>query len=350
LFILSNIGAALPLLLSYLASWINPEKIYWIALLALGYPFLLLFNVFFLAYWLWQRDRMLYLSLFSLVLGLGHIFNYWAWQPITRQADKTAFRLMSYNTHYFNTTDPQLDWLKSQDLMLACIKKNKPQIVCLQEFSGKGKASTERAKTFLEKQAKLPHSCFGGGSSLAIFSQYPILRHELLRFPQSHNAVLWADIQHPKGRIRVYCMHLQSIRLGADADEVFKQENLSSLDERKTLAKYRRIGSKLKRAFVQRADQAQWLAEHLRQSPYPVLLAGDLNDTPISFAYAQVQKGLQDAFVAAGWGLGSTYAGRLPALRIDYIFAGAQFRIYNFWRLAAANYSDHYPILAELAW
>jgi endonuclease/exonuclease/phosphatase family metal-dependent hydrolase len=72
-------------------------------------------------------------------------------------------------------------------------------------------------------------------------------------------------------------------------------------------------------AFAMRARQAEILREHIAASPHPVIVCGDFNDTPLSYSYRLMSKGLKDSFMEKGWGLGTTYAGALPALRIDYI-------------------------------
>ena len=84
----------------------------------------------------------------------------------------------------------------------------------------------------------------------------------------------------------------------------------------------RAIGSRLKSAFVLRAEQAQIIANYIKDSPYPVIVMGDFNDTPQSYAYRKIRKGIHDAFRLAGGGFGNTYSGDLPSFRIDFIMHG----------------------------
>ncbi len=132
-----------------------------------------------------------------------------------------------------------------------------------------------------------------------------------------------------------------------DENELFKSENLSSLGQNKTQKKYKRIGSKLKQAFLLREEQANYIAKHIQKSPYPVLVCGDLNDTPSSYAYNQLSHGLKDAFKEKGIGFGSTYAGTLPFLRIDYAFTSQDCTVDAF-RVIPISSSDHYPIYVHL--
>jgi len=75
----------------------------------------------------------------------------------------------------------------------------------------------------------------------------------------------------------------------------------------------------LRQGFIRRARQAESLKSQIRKSPYPVIIAGDFNDTPVSYSYRKIRKGLNDSFVRSGYGAGFTYRGNYPANRIDYI-------------------------------
>jgi endonuclease/exonuclease/phosphatase (EEP) superfamily protein YafD len=96
----------------------------------------------------------------------------------------------------------------------------------------------------------------------------------------------------------------------------------------------------LRSAFEKRADQARRVVEHLKTSPYPVIVCGDFNDTPMSYTYNQFQLLLLDAFRQSGLGLGSTYVGKLPAGRIDYLFYSAMLSVSHF-KIQKQTRSDH---------
>ena len=98
---------------------------------------------------------------------------------------------------------------------------------------------------------------------------------------------------------------------------------------------------------MQREEQANFIAEHIQNSPHPVLVCGDMNDTPNSYAYGQLAKSLKDAFREKGSGLGSTYAGLIPFLRIDYIFTSPNNLVEEF-KVVSNSTSDHYPIYTHI--
>jgi endonuclease/exonuclease/phosphatase family metal-dependent hydrolase len=105
----------------------------------------------------------------------------------------------------------------------------------------------------------------------------------------------------------------------------------------------RRIFDKLKTAFAIRASQVDNLSYSISQSPHPVILCGDFNDTPNSYAYQQLTANLKDAFMESGKGFGNTYIGKLPSYRIDFILHDDHFASWNFYR-ELINLSDHYPV------
>jgi endonuclease/exonuclease/phosphatase family metal-dependent hydrolase len=65
------------------------------------------------------------------------------------------------------------------------------------------------------------------------------------------------------------------------------------------------IGSRLRQAFVRRSRQVEIIVGHIRESPYPVIVTGDFNDTPVSYTYRSLRRqNLDDAFVRSGSGIG----------------------------------------------
>ena len=89
------------------------------------------------------------------------------------------------------------------------------------------------------------------------------------------------------------------------------------------------------------------IASLLADSPYPVIVTADLSDVPNSYTYFTVRGTLQDAFLQKGYGIGRTFRGLSPTLRIDYIFADPRFSVQQFKRVKK-DYSDHYMLVADL--
>ena len=173
-----------------------------------------------------------------------------------------------------------------------------------------------------------------------IISRYPISSNGDIDFGTSTNSCIWADIKTPSGKVRIYTAHLQSNRVSKDAVVVLDNANLQ---EKKTWNGIRGILSKYSQTSRKRAKQAQMIADHAAKCAHKKIIAGDVNDPPTSYTYSRLCGDFQDSFVEAGAGIGTTYAGRIPMLRIDYIFADNDFKVESF-EVLKESYSDHYPV------
>ena len=83
--------------------------------------------------------------------------------------------------------------------------------------------------------------------------------------------------------------------------------------------------------------------ENEKESPYPVVVAGDFNNSSTSYMYRRIKGKKQDAFEKVGSGTGRSFTFDFIPLRIDFILTDPKFEILQF-----ENYniklSDHYPI------
>jgi endonuclease/exonuclease/phosphatase family metal-dependent hydrolase len=160
-----------------------------------------------------------------------------------------------------------------------------------------------------------------------------------------------ADILVGKDTIRVITVHLQSYGfLHRDYEDLYKIKN----QEDQGLRASRNIFRKMQHAFSLRGVQSDIIEREVSRSPYPVIVCGDLNDVPNSYAYQTVRGDMQDAFLEEGAGLGKSFiSGRskfltwLPTLRIDYIFMSPVFEVTQF-RMVTRKLSDHRGLITDL--
>lgn len=155
-----------------------------------------------------------------------------------------------------------------------------------------------------------------------------------------NNYCIFADIIKNQDTFRIYNVHLQSIKFKKDDYKVFSKNAHQITDKKSTLEL---LVEKLKIAYPKRAEQARKVVEHMQQSPFPVIICGDFNDTPMSYSYNIFSSLYKDAFRNSGSGLGVTYAGKVPAGRIDYIFHSKNLHSSNF-SIQNEVYSDHRAI------
>ncbi len=139
--------------------------------------------------------------------------------------------------------------------------------------------------------------------------------------------------------ISVYDVHLHSFS---------SQRPWREPDERFSLRAWGEAFHAYGHDFEVRAEQARWLRQVLEAEEHPFLVCGDLNSTPRSWVYAHLARGLRDAFQEAGTGWGGTFPARFPAVRIDYVLASPDWEVRRA-HVDADLFSDHRPVIAELA-
>lgn len=339
-----NIVLAICLLLAYLAVVINPSKIVFPAFFGLAYPYLLLLNIICFIAWGIRLKKEALISAIVIILGLTHLNNFIQFgNGKTGEAD---ISVCSYNVKVFNRWEEEK---KTEVQIIALLEQDLPDIICFQEFYPTyGLKNVEY--TFVDAldpdyyfHLKLLDKSRKRSSGILTISKYPIINKGDIVHPKSSSLSIFSDIVIGSDTIRIYNNHLQSFRLRR-MEQSFLEEISDGMDAR-GMDEIKSLYAALKTGFSQRAIQARALKEHIESSPYPSIVCGDFNDTPVSYSYRKIRKGLNDAFVEAGKGAGFTYKDKYPPNRIDYILYDERFSCEEF-RLKRVNYSDHYPISA----
>ncbi|HSV87769.1 MAG TPA: endonuclease/exonuclease/phosphatase family protein [Bacteroidales bacterium] len=349
------------LLLSYLAAYIRPEDFWPIAFLGLAYPILLFLNFLFLIFWLVAWKKYFWISALAVLVGINHVGNLLQINKVNMPLPESGknLKVLSYNVRNFGLYSYLPGWQLNftyRDKIFSYLDKKDADIVCFQEFvfDRKGQFRTlDTLTTFM--RARYAHfeytrvSRYENYFGVATFSSYPIVnRGKILFRTNAGNLCIYTDIKVGYDTIRVYNLHLESIGLSHE-DHLFVENMINTLQDEhywNFTANSRIILRRLKRAFIWRASQAEKVAEHIKKSPHPVILAGDFNDTPTSYVYYQLTQVLYDAF-KSGLGMGRTYLIAIPGFRIDYIMHSAEFTPVNF-RTGNQEYSDHFPVSVVL--
>lgn len=342
-----NIVFAVTLLVSYLAVDISPEDFALPAFFGLAYPYLLLINIIFVVIWIALLRLELLLSLVVIAVGFTHFSNY---IKLSRPSgDKSStFKVLSYNVRLFNYFENN-HGVTSEKKVIDFIKSQKPDIICLQEFFISGDPTQKEASMTGALGGKYySHmKILGSGRNrfygIITFSRFPIIKKGEIVHPGSSSLSIYTDVLIQKDTFRIYNNHLQSFRLRR-MERSFIEE-LTASDDKEAMNEVKSLSVSLKKGFVRRAIQAQVVKDHINRSPYPVIVVGDFNDTPVSYAYRKIRKGLHDSFVNSGYGAGFTYKGNYPPNRIDYILYDNSL-INSYFDIIKVRYSDHYPIIA----
>jgi endonuclease/exonuclease/phosphatase family metal-dependent hydrolase len=359
-FITSNIIVAILFLLGCHAAWFNPNRFWFLGLLSLVSLYLLLLLVFFIVFWFFAKKKLTLISIIAILFAwkpIGQMVKFRISSDFTIAKDSSALRVMSWNIEHFDILEHKTNPERKVE-MLDLINKYNPDVACFQEMVGAEKDSTAiNYLPFIKKYLHFSDYYYSYEEQnnfddkhhfgILTFSKYPILNKKTLAIKNSKNYnenFQYVDIKKGDDTIRAFNIHLQSLK--------FSKENLKYLydatqENEVKVSGSRSIVSKLKVGFLKRKIQSEFIENEIIKSPYPVIVCGDFNDVPNSYAYATVGKNLQNAYVEKGAGIGRTFSGISPTLRIDNIFASQQFEINQYIRIKK-KLSDHFPIISDM--
>ena len=357
---LINIILIIGLLLSYLAQWISPMYFWPIAFLGIAYPLLAIANFLFIIHWLFRRRKFAIYPTIALLIGIGMFSRFIGFGSNVELVNpKSSLKVLTYNVHVFSRfiKNHKGDTYYERDQIIDFVKKQQPDVLCMQEFRNVSKGTKENNIDKISKACGFKYHYAEHYSSdskhfyQVIFSKYPIKYSGIVPSAEGTYELtgIFTDLEIDNKIIRVYSVHLQSFQISSDTYLI--KQNLNNLDitkeenQKKITKTSKHFAKKFKRAFTKRSSQIEALKDHMSTSAYPIILAGDFNDTPSSYAYGQLTKDLDDSFVESGSGFGQTYIGPYPSFRIDFILHSPEINNLKFdtWKV---KYSDHYPISA----
>lgn len=340
LILIVNLGFAVALLLAYLAPKVDPSLTWTIAFFGLFYPVFLIINLLFIVFWVFKKSKYVLVSLVCVLFGWSQIKGFIGFNSQKIEYSEDAVVLMSYNiSNALYGYDKKADQrkIKKENFINFLEKYKDVDIFCIQEV---GDYARDILKNAFPKHQM--HHLKNKGA--VILSKFPIKDKGAIDFGTITNSCLWADIRIDNKTIRVYSFHLQSNQISKDADNFTIQPELNQkqawYDIKGMLRKY-------KNRHLQRTRQIEKIATHIQKCPHKVILAGDLNDPPQSYTYNVLSKYGKDVFRERGMGIGTTYGGKIPLLRIDYIFVDNSMQAATL-DIIKDNFSDHYGLLSTI--
>ncbi|MDQ3143006.1 MAG: endonuclease/exonuclease/phosphatase family protein [Bacteroidota bacterium] len=318
-------------------------KIFWLfSIASLLIPVLFVLNISICLFWLVVNWKFTFLSLVTILAGWSHLRLMIGINEPDKdfKCKKTEFTIMSYNIYGLKNLKDTSSFSQEQNKkqFTSFVRTKDPDIFCVQEVNF-------YADDIINKTGMFQYSHFMINFGAAIYSKFPILDKGFLSFGTRTNSCLWADVLVEGKTIRIYSVHLQSNKITKDVEKISDEKEEVNTEKlniiKKILHRYRSMS-------IVRARQSEMIHEHTQQSDFPVILAGDFNDTPFSYVYKVFSTQFKDSFIERGNGLGSTYVGLLPGLRIDYILADSKNVSFCSHRVFQTTFSDHNPIVSKL--
>ena len=290
-------------------------------------PVVIIFNLLFFFYWLFNLKWPFLLFILTFLIGYDQWNLFYKFPNKAVRKSGSTFSVMSYNVRLFN----KYRWIDKANVSTEIeklITRENPDILCIQEYS------TDMAPDFKNFKFSYiyPNPSKDTKSSVAIFSKLKIESKDFINFSNSSNCGIYIDVSFQKQKMRVYNLHLESFKL--DRDQNITKSNFSK-------------EFKLKFDVVshRQMEQIDIFKKVDRFNGKPSIIAVDLNNTQFSETYKILSQKKIDAFHMAGSGLGETFKYSFIPLRIDFLFSDKKFKV-NSFKVIRKNLSDHYPIIS----
>jgi endonuclease/exonuclease/phosphatase family metal-dependent hydrolase len=320
---------------------VPPLNFPYVPFFGLLFPVVLAFNLLFLCLWLlFRKWKQLLVTILLLVVCGGAIRTYFPIHGKTEEVPAGCIKVMTYNVMSFGYRSSHTK--KDPHPILQYVIEQDPDIVCFQEYD----PFWLKTKTIQDALKALPYSSSRQGD-LMVFSKYPISSIRQLPINSRYNGACIMEVDIRGRKVVLINNHLESNKISSDERDGYfdltRDPNTQKLEHFT-----RRMFQRLTPAFKKRATQARVVAQAIRenQNPY-IIVCGDLNDTPISYARRTVKGDLKDAFVESGSGMGISFNRHRFLFRIDYIFHSRNMKSYN-CTVGSLKTSDHYPVCTYL--
>ena len=352
--VVTALVALLLLLFMYLAPYVSPDASWVFSVLGLVAPVIYVSGLVLFLYWV-IRWRWGYASpmLVLLLLGVPKISLYYKIDTLRHYGepvyDRSALKVMAYNVRMFYGDDGR----STVDSLAAFVNRYDPDILCIEEFSDLARGATMRFDSLIAPgYRRAVYSRDGEGTAgvaLAVYSKLRILASGAVDcvndVDTTRATAVWADLRLDRDTVRVFCNHLRSTHIkSSDSDYLM---NYRFLTDTASHEKLHSILSRLRYNSISRSHQVDSLSQLIAATPHARIVCGDFNDTPLSYTYRLMSRGLQDAFREKGRGFSHTYRGFYNTFRIDYVLVSDDFEVLSY-EVPSVEFSDHHPVFVRL--
>ncbi len=353
LWIILNIACGLCTLLAGYGGYINPDKFALAQLANMTFPGWIVLTLILLAVNLFIRKKLAWLSVAVLVACIGPILTIsplnFTSRSLSPDDDSRTFTLLTYNVYNFRDNQGvNPEW---GNRTLSYILSTDADIVCLQESSNLNGVGKKAQRDSIN--SRYPYRLYSNRSGEVLLSKYHATEIDTPQPDWGSGSFCAYNVEVEGHEVTVVNCHLQSIGLTDDDKELYRELTDKELrnPSRSELSKVKNgIVTKLLAAFRIRAQQARYIKEFLATRKGNVILVGDFNDVPGSYAYRTIKSdGLKDAYSECAFGPTVTYNDNRFYFRIDQMLYRGDLEAVRIKR-GDLRSSDHYPLLATFLW
>ena len=343
----ANVVTVALMLFSGYSDRISPVDHPLLACMGMAFPMFLVANLLFLLFWLLFKWTKLWIPVGGYLLAYGPISLYMPLNPPTEVPDDcigvVSYNVCTYggNFKYKDAFERILDYFKQQDA----------DIVCVQED-----VDTWRRYAFKKYKSIYPYNdttyfskSAASTNGVGIHTRYPILRKERIPYPSLANGSVAYYLLRGTDTLLVINNHLEGTHLSSKDRSRYKNILKGEVKGDTVRSESMYLLGKLGHNAAKRAVGVEAVRRYMdAHRQYPIIVCGDFNDTPISYARHTLSQDMTDCFAASGSGVGLSYNQKGFWVRIDHILCSSEFIPYNCVVDSKIDFSDHYPIRCKL--
>lgn len=343
-----TVASTVVTLLALTVPYVQPARLGVLPVLALVAPLIFVCAVVAMLYWIirWKWHRA---ALMTVLVAVGMFYSPRYYNPQLRRSygnetyPRSALKIMSYNIRCFFPDGYGSDY--TTDSIAAFIRRFGPDVICFQEYQHHGDDMRRRFDSLIGDYRVSVLE--GVEPPVAVYSRFRIASSGRVAYldadsmPQGKG--MWTDLVVGSDTVRVFNVHLNSTSINNnDADYIVNYKYMS--DSARNSKLYDMV-QRLNNNTINRSYHVDELAAAMQAANHPVILCGDFNDTPMSYAYQTLSRDMKDAFRECGSGYSHTFRGFFDLLRIDYaLFDERHFDVLSYEVPDSVCWSDHLPV------
>ena len=339
LFLGANICTIVLLWLCVALTFVSPEHLPRLSLLTLAFPVFLGIDLVFVVFWLLFHARLVWVPLVGMLAVGGYVLDYCPLRLAThsnQDPDSTTLSIVTFNVGYMKTDE-------QREELIRFINTTDADIDCLQELPN---------HFFKKRQQWLDSTAYHTlqGKSNAFLSRHPFLSDTIhIDYPTRSNHSLACWISYRGDSILIINNHLESNHLSPEEQNEYTNAIIEPGREAIRHSSHMLLG-KLSEAAAYRGAQTDSVGAFIdRNAAHSIICCGDLNETPVSYTYQQLDRRLTSAYRQAGFGPGFTFSRRSFPVRIDHLFFSDDWTCTSCTIDRTVSSSDHYPIIVHLS-
>ena len=325
---------------------LNPQDFPTLSNAGLVFPIFLFANFVFLVFWLIFKVRYALIPFLGFIICFVPVRKYCPFN-ISGDAPEGSIKVLSYNTWSFaqfakdeDGCNPVIKYLREQNADIVCLQESQPYFDITSQVDSMLVPIYAYRDTIVHNR---------GGDVLTVFSKFPILSKERIHYESDGNLSVAYQLKIGKDTVLLINNHLESTGLTLEERRQFKELIKGELKTDTAEQASKALIVKLAESTKKRAPQADAVAHYIKaHQSMSIILCGDFNDGPISYAHRTIANQLTDCYISSGNGPGISYHHAGFFVRIDNMMCSSDWTPYGCKIDNKIKASDHYPIICYL--